>query len=308
MPAAAGTSRRLPITRTSSSAGGCGCSAAIFVRAEGRGSSQASRHLRRREPRAGARLRAQCAAHGLFAARGVDVAAGAAGRAAARYRPRPAHHTVQPRQRRRHRAAAMARDRATPPPARGEGAPAPRSASEAPGGSSARSGTCGWWALEASPGPRSMWRAVCATARLRGRAALPDRAPARPPVSKAARSGCRRQRSRGCWDSATSWPCSPTGDERRARLQGQRRRSNREIIERFGANWTSAVPCRRGWTCTWHLARGHARGLACKTSRKAKGRRQKGERQKPPTQAPRLKTQDYRPSSHAVCRLPSAGP
>jgi hypothetical protein len=37
----------------------------------------------------------------------------------------------------------------------------------------------------------------------------------------------------------------PELSERRARLQGQRRRSDREIIERFGANWTNAVPSER---------------------------------------------------------------
>ena len=37
----------------------------------------------------------------------------------------------------------------------------------------------------------------------------------------------------------------PELSERRARLQGQRRRSDREIVERFGANWTNAVPSER---------------------------------------------------------------
>ncbi len=37
----------------------------------------------------------------------------------------------------------------------------------------------------------------------------------------------------------------PELSERRARLQKQRRRSDREIIERFGANWTNAVPSER---------------------------------------------------------------
>ena len=37
----------------------------------------------------------------------------------------------------------------------------------------------------------------------------------------------------------------PELSERRSRLQGQRRRSDREIVERFGANWTNAVPSER---------------------------------------------------------------